>query len=52
MLIRLGELNALFDGLGDLFSPLKSEGPKALEFGGVPLHEGAIAAYKSLGLLA
>ncbi len=43
---------ALFDGLEDLFTPLKSDGRKALEFGGVPLHEGALAAYRSLGLIA
>ncbi|MFM1814998.1 MAG: hypothetical protein RLZ98_1693 [Pseudomonadota bacterium] len=49
---RLGELNALFEGLRALFDPLKSEGAKSLEFGGVPLHEGAVAAYRKLGLLS
>lgn len=49
---RLGQLNALFDGLGALFTPLRSEGAKALEFGGVPLHPGARAAYQKLGLIA
>lgn len=49
---RLGALNGLFDGLGQLFEPLRREGAKAVEFGGVPLHPGALAAYRKLGLLA
>ena len=48
---ELPRLNALFDGIGDLFTPLRSEGANALEFGGVPLHPGAIAAYRAAGLL-
>jgi hypothetical protein len=48
---ELPRLNALFDGIGDLFSPLRSEGARALEFGGVTLHSGAIAAYRAVGLL-
>ena len=32
---ELGRINPLFDGLGDLFQPLKTDGAKALEFGGV-----------------
>src|SRR6202030_474794 len=32
---ELPRLNALFDGIGDLFTPLRSEGAGALEFGGV-----------------
>jgi uncharacterized protein len=48
---ELPRLNALFNGIGDLFTPLRSEGANALEFGGVPLHPGAIAAYRAAGLL-
>jgi hypothetical protein len=48
---ELPRLNALFDGIGDLFTPLQSEGARALEFGGVTLHPGAIAAYRAAGLL-
>lgn len=47
---ELPRLNALFDGIGDLFTPLRSEGVRALEFGGVTLHPGAIAAYRAAGL--
>jgi hypothetical protein len=45
-------LNALFDGLAALFEPLRSDGASALEFGGVALHPGALAAYRTAGLLA
>src|SRR3984893_9754211 len=38
---ELPQLNALFDGIGDLFTPLWSEGARALEFGGVTFHAGA-----------
>jgi TRAP-type uncharacterized transport system substrate-binding protein len=48
---ELGRLNPLFAGLGDLFAPLKREGTHALEFGGVMLHPGAVAAYREAGLL-
>jgi TRAP-type uncharacterized transport system substrate-binding protein len=48
---ELPRLNALFDGIGDLFTPLRSEGASALEFGGVALHPGAIAAYRAAELL-
>ena len=48
---ELPRLNALFDGIGDLFTPLRSDGARALEFGGVALHPGALAAYRSAGLL-
>jgi hypothetical protein len=47
---ELPRLNALFDGIADLFMPLRSEGTGALEFGGVTLHPGAIAAYRAAGL--
>jgi uncharacterized protein len=48
---ELPRLNALFNGLPDLFEPLRSVGADALEFGGVALHPGAISAYRSAGLL-
>jgi TRAP transporter TAXI family solute receptor len=49
---ELPRLNALFDGLAALFEPLRSDGATALEFGGVMLHPGALAAYRAAGLLA
>lgn len=48
---ELPQRNALFTGLAELFEPLRREGACALEFGGVPLHEGAVAAYRDVGLL-
>jgi TRAP transporter TAXI family solute receptor len=48
---ELGRINPLFEGLGDLFKPLKTQGASALEFGGVDLHPGAIRAYREAGLL-
>jgi uncharacterized protein len=48
---ELPRLHALFDRIGDLFMPLRSEGTEVLEFGGVTLHPGAIAAYRAAGLL-
>ncbi len=48
---ELGQLNPLFAGLADLFEPLRTQGPAALEFGGVKLHSGALAAYRDAGLL-
>ena len=47
----LGRLNPLFAGMAELFEPLRAQGPAALEFGGVPLHPGARAAYRDAGLL-
>jgi TRAP transporter TAXI family solute receptor len=47
----LGRLNPLFAGLGDLFQPLRTDGAKALEFGGVSLHPGAMRAYREAGYL-
>ena len=38
-------------GLRDLFQPLKTDGAKALEFGGVSLHPGAVRAYREAGYL-
>jgi hypothetical protein len=49
---ELPRRNALFSGIGELFTPLRSDGVRALEFGGVPLHLGAVAAYRAAGLLA
>ena len=49
---ELGRLNPLFRGIADLWAPLKTECAKALEFEGVPLHEGARAGYRAAGLLA
>ncbi len=48
---ELPRLNALFAGLSDLFEPLRSDGARALEFGGVALHPGAVAAYRAAELL-
>lgn len=48
---ELPRLNALFAGLAELFEPLRRDGAGALEFGGVALHEGAVAAYREAGLL-
>jgi TRAP transporter TAXI family solute receptor len=48
---ELPRLNALFDGVAALFEPLRSDGAGALEFGGVALHPGALAAYRALGLV-
>ena len=48
---ELPRLNALFTDLAELFEPLRRNGAGALEFGGVALHEGAIAAYRDAGLL-
>ncbi len=48
---ELPHLNALFVGLGELFEPLRSDGARALEFGGVALHAGALAAYRAAGVL-
>ena len=48
---ELPRLNPLFAGLAELFEPLRRDGAGALEFGGVALHEGAIAAYRDAGLL-
>jgi TRAP-type uncharacterized transport system substrate-binding protein len=48
---ELGRLNPLFASVKELFEPLRSQGPAALEFGGVPLHPGALQAYRDAGLL-
>jgi len=48
---ELPRLHGLFAGIGELFEPLRSQGAAALEFGGVALHPGAVAAYRNAGLL-
>jgi TRAP transporter TAXI family solute receptor len=48
---ELGRLNPLFAGMEELFEPLRSQGQAALEFGVVPLHPGALRAYREVGLL-
>ena len=48
---ELGRRNPLFAGMAELFEPLRAQGRAALEFGGVPLHPGALAAYRDAGLL-
>lgn len=48
---RLAVALPLYRGLDALYEPLRSEGAKALEPGGVPLHPGAMAAYRAAGLL-
>jgi uncharacterized protein len=47
---ELARINPLFAGLAELFAPLRSQGAAALEFGGVPLHPGALRAYREAGL--
>ena len=49
---RLAALNPLFEGLDRLFDPLRSGGAAGLAIDGVPLHPGAVAAYRELGLIA
>jgi TRAP-type uncharacterized transport system substrate-binding protein len=49
---ELPRINPLFAGLQDLFAPLRLQGPAALEFGGVPLHPGALRAYREAGLVS
>jgi TRAP transporter TAXI family solute receptor len=46
---KLPRMNPLFKGLADLFEPLRSHGAAAFEFGGVPLHLGALRAYREAG---
>ena len=49
---ELAEINQLFKGLGDLYEPLRSVGQAALEYGGAPMHPGAVQAYKDAGYLS
>lgn len=47
----LPKMNPLFKGLRNLFDLLRTQGTSALEFGGVPLHPGAVRAYQEAGWL-
>ena len=49
---KLPQMNALFKGMKNLFEPLRSHGAAAFEFGGVPLHPGALKAYREAGWLS
>jgi hypothetical protein len=48
---KLPGMNPLFRGLRALFEPLRTEGKRALEFGGVELHPAAVRAYRDAGWL-
>lgn len=48
----LGEALPLYRGLREIFEELRTKGRAMLEPGGVPLHPGALAAYRKAGLLA
>ena len=48
---KLPQMNPLFKGMKNLFEPLRTKGAAAFEFGGVPLHLGAIRAYRESGWL-
>lgn len=48
---ELAMLNPLFNGLVELIRDLASGGQAQLEFGGVPLHPGALRAYREARLL-
>lgn len=48
---ELADANLLFRGLGSLFEPLRKDGIAALEFGGVPLHAGAVRACREAGYI-
>ncbi len=48
---RLARINPLFEGLDELYEPLRTQGPGALELEGVPLHPGALRAYRDAGYL-
>jgi TRAP transporter TAXI family solute receptor len=48
---ELPRRNPLFAGMAELLAPLATNGAKALEFGGVPLHPGALRAYREAGLV-
>ena len=50
-LTTLPQMNPLFNGLQDLFVPLRTQGAAAFEFGGVELHPGAVKAYQEAGWL-
>jgi len=47
----LGKTQPLYKGLAGLYRELKTEGRALFEPGGVPLHPGAVRAYRDAGLL-
>ena len=47
----LPQMNPLFNGIKDLFEPVRTQGTAAFEFGGVALHRGAARAYRDAGWL-
>lgn len=48
---ELEALNPLFAGMNELFEPLRTQGPAAFEIDGVPLHPGALRAYREVGIV-
>lgn len=48
----LPNMNPLFKGTKELFAPLREAGAAAFEFGGVKVHDGALAAYREAGYLS
>ncbi len=48
---RLARINPLFEGLDELYEPLRTQGSRALELEDVPLHPGALRAYRDAGYL-
>ena len=48
---ELEELNPLFKNLTQLFDGIKDNGMSAIEYGGTPVHNGAIQAYRDQGYL-
>ena len=48
---RLARINPLFETLAELYEPLRTRGAEALELEGVPLHPGALRAYRDAGYL-
>ncbi|MBI4523083.1 MAG: TAXI family TRAP transporter solute-binding subunit [Deltaproteobacteria bacterium] len=48
----LPKMNPLFKGVRELFEPLRSKGAATFEMGGVPLHPGALQAYREAGWLS
>jgi uncharacterized protein len=48
----LPQICALFGDMNALFEPARTQGPLALVFEGVALHEGARQAYRTLGLFS
>ena len=49
---ELAEITPLFVGLEYLLAPIKSDGISAIEFGGTPVHPGAVQAFRDAGYLS